>query len=140
MGYGYPAAIGAKVGCPDREVWCVTGDGSFQMNLQELATGVLYDIPVKIAVLNNSSLGMIRQWQKMEALGTLAGGIDYTFPAGTTLAAGAFNHHVPGVAIAAGRHNLCPCADHCATVGRVPRAQGHQPGVIHHRVIIIEAV
>lgn len=65
MGYGYPAAIGAKVGCPDREVWCVTGDGSFQMNIQELATGVLYDIPVKIAVLNNSSLGMIRQWQKM---------------------------------------------------------------------------
>ncbi|MEO6908548.1 MAG: biosynthetic-type acetolactate synthase large subunit, partial [Abditibacteriaceae bacterium] len=65
MGYGYPAAIGAKVGCPDREVWCITGDGSFQMNIQELATGVLYDIPVKIAVLNNSSLGMIRQWQKM---------------------------------------------------------------------------
>lgn len=65
MGYGYPAAIGAKVGCIDREVWCVTGDGSFQMNIQELATGVLYDIPVKIMVLNNSSLGMIRQWQKM---------------------------------------------------------------------------
>ena len=65
MGYGYPAAIGAKVGCIDREVWCITGDGSFQMNIQELATGVIYDIPVKIAVLNNSSLGMIRQWQKM---------------------------------------------------------------------------
>ncbi|MBV9864084.1 MAG: biosynthetic-type acetolactate synthase large subunit [Abitibacteriaceae bacterium] len=65
MGYGYPAAIGAKVGCIDREVWCITGDGSFQMNLQELATGVLYDIPVKIALLNNSSLGMVRQWQKM---------------------------------------------------------------------------
>ena len=70
MGYGYPAAIGAKVGClmghrPDTDVWCVTGDGSFQMNIQELATGVLYDIPVKIAVLNNSSLGMVRQWQKM---------------------------------------------------------------------------
>ncbi|MDQ3812842.1 MAG: biosynthetic-type acetolactate synthase large subunit [Armatimonadota bacterium] len=65
MGYGYPAAIGAKVGCIDREVWCISGDGSFQMNLQELATGVLYDIPVKIAVLNNTSLGMVRQWQKM---------------------------------------------------------------------------
>ncbi len=71
MGYGYPAAIGAKVGClmghrpPETDVWCITGDGSFQMNLQELATGVLYDIPVKIAVLNNSSLGMVRQWQKM---------------------------------------------------------------------------
>ena len=71
MGYGYPAAIGAKVGCimghrpEDTEVWCVTGDGSFQMNIQELATGVLYDIPVKIAVLNNSSLGMVRQWQKL---------------------------------------------------------------------------
>jgi acetolactate synthase I/II/III large subunit len=70
MGFGYPAAIGAKVGCimghrPDTEVWCITGDGSFQMNIQELATGVLYDIPVKIAVLNNSSLGMVRQWQKL---------------------------------------------------------------------------
>jgi acetolactate synthase-1/2/3 large subunit len=70
MGYGYPAAIGAKVGCimghrPDTDVWCITGDGSFQMNIQELATGVIYDIPVKIAVLNNSSLGMVRQWQKL---------------------------------------------------------------------------
>ena len=71
MGYGYPAAIGAKVGCimehrdPNTEVWCITGDGSFQMNIQELATGVLYDIPVKIAVLNNSALGMVRQWQKL---------------------------------------------------------------------------
>ncbi len=65
MGYGYPAAIGAKVGCIDHEVWCITGDGSFQMNIQELATGVLYDIPVKIAVMNNSSLGMVRQWQKL---------------------------------------------------------------------------
>jgi acetolactate synthase-1/2/3 large subunit len=70
MGYGYPAAIGAKTACvtgriPDREVWCITGDGSFQMNIQELATGVLYDIPVKIMVLNNSSLGMVRQWQKL---------------------------------------------------------------------------
>ena len=65
MGYGYPAAIGAKVGCMDKEVWCITGDGSFQMNIQELATGVLYDIPVKVAVLNNSALGMVRQWQKL---------------------------------------------------------------------------
>ncbi len=65
MGYGYPAAIGAKVGCFDREVWCITGDGSFQMNIQELATAVLYDIPVKIMMLNNSSLGMVRQWQKL---------------------------------------------------------------------------
>jgi acetolactate synthase-1/2/3 large subunit len=70
MGYGYPAAIGAKAACvtgriPDREVWCITGDGSFQMNIQELATGVLYDIPVKIMVLNNSALGMVKQWQKL---------------------------------------------------------------------------
>lgn len=65
MGYGYPAAIGAKVGCIDREVWCITGDGSFQMNIQELATGVLYDLPVKIMLLNNTSLGMVRQWQKL---------------------------------------------------------------------------
>jgi acetolactate synthase-1/2/3 large subunit len=65
LGASHPAAIGAKVGCMDREVWCITGDGSFQMNIQELATGVLYDIPVKVMVLNNSSLGMVRQWQKL---------------------------------------------------------------------------
>jgi hypothetical protein len=57
MGYGYPAAIGAKVGCIDREVWCITGDGSFQMNIQELATGVLYDIPVKVRRAEQLSAG-----------------------------------------------------------------------------------
>jgi acetolactate synthase-1/2/3 large subunit len=71
MGFGFPAAIGAKVACqtvlnePDAEVWCVSGDGSFQMNLQELATSVLYGIPVKVAVMNNQSLGMVKQWQDL---------------------------------------------------------------------------
>ncbi|MCH7477318.1 MAG: biosynthetic-type acetolactate synthase large subunit [SAR324 cluster bacterium] len=65
MGFGFPAALGAKVARPDEEVWLVTGDGSFQMNLQELATSVVYNIPVKIALFNNRSLGMVRQWQDL---------------------------------------------------------------------------
>ena len=65
MGFGFPAALGAKVARPDEEVWLVTGDGSFQMNLQELATSVVYNIPVKIALFNNMSLGMVRQWQDL---------------------------------------------------------------------------
>jgi len=65
MGYGFPAAIGAKVGKPKREVFDIAGDGSIQMNIQELATAVTYKIPVKIAILNNGYLGMVRQWQEL---------------------------------------------------------------------------
>lgn len=65
MGYGLPAAMGAKVALPDEEVWAVVGDGGFQMNIQELGTLVAYGINVKIAILNNSYLGMVRQWQDM---------------------------------------------------------------------------
>ncbi|MBI4084038.1 MAG: biosynthetic-type acetolactate synthase large subunit [Candidatus Lambdaproteobacteria bacterium] len=65
MGYGFPAALGAKVAFPEQDVWLVTGDGSFQMNLQELATSVIYGLPVKIALFNNSSLGMVKQWQDL---------------------------------------------------------------------------
>lgn len=65
MGYGFPAAIGAKVGCPDKTVIDIAGDGSFQMNSQELATAVINDIPVKVAILNNKFLGMVRQWQEL---------------------------------------------------------------------------
>lgn len=65
MGYGLPAAMGAAIGCPDREVVCVTGDGGFQMTTFELATAVEHKVPVKIAVLNNGYLGMVRQWQEM---------------------------------------------------------------------------
>jgi acetolactate synthase-1/2/3 large subunit len=65
MGYGLPAAIGAKVAQPDQEVWLVSGDGSFQMNLQELATSADYGLPVKIALFNNFSLGMVKQWQTL---------------------------------------------------------------------------
>jgi len=65
MGYGFPAAIGAKMGCPDCEVIDIAGDGSFLMNSQELATAVVNDIPVKVAVLNNGCLGMVRQWQEL---------------------------------------------------------------------------
>jgi len=65
MGFGLPAALGAKIGCPDQEVWLVSGDGSFQMNLQELATSFVYGIPVKIALFNNGSLGMVKQWQEL---------------------------------------------------------------------------
>ena len=65
MGFAVPAAIGAKVGRPDRTVWAVDGDGCFQMTAQELITATTENIPVKIAILNNSSLGMVRQWQEM---------------------------------------------------------------------------
>ena len=65
MGYGVPAAMGAKVGAPDRPVWLIDGDGCFQMTNQELATATLNEIPIKIAIINNSSLGMVRQWQTL---------------------------------------------------------------------------
>ena len=65
MGYGLPAAIGAQVARPDRTVFLVAGDGSLQMNIQELATAVVNKLPVKIALLNNGYLGMVRQWQEL---------------------------------------------------------------------------
>ena len=64
MGYGFPAAIGAQVAFPDKTVIDIAGDGSIQMNIQELATVVQYKLPVKIAILNNGYLGMVRQWQE----------------------------------------------------------------------------
>ncbi len=82
MGYGLPAAIGAKIGCPDRVVFDIAGDGSIQMNIQELATAVHDGIAVKIAVLNNGYLGMVRQWQELfwkrrYAQTDIAGGPDF---------------------------------------------------------------
>ncbi len=65
MGFAVPAAIGAKVGRPDRTVWAIDGDGCFQMTAQELVTARTEGIPVKIAILNNAYLGMVRQWQEM---------------------------------------------------------------------------
>ena len=65
MGYAIPAAMGAKVAQPDRVVWAIDGDGSFQMTNQELATCTINDIPIKVAIINNSTLGMIRQWQTL---------------------------------------------------------------------------
>jgi len=65
MGFGLPAAIGAKVGRPDRTVWCIDGDGCFQMTAQELVTARIEGIPIKVAILNNAYLGMVRQWQEM---------------------------------------------------------------------------
>ena len=65
MGFSIPAAIGAKVGCPDKMVWAVDGDGCFQMTAQELVTATVEKIPIKVALLNNSYLGMVRQWQEM---------------------------------------------------------------------------
>jgi acetolactate synthase-1/2/3 large subunit len=63
MGYGFPAAIGAKIACPDKTVIDIAGDGSIQMNIQELGTAVQYKLPVIICILNNQFLGMVRQWQ-----------------------------------------------------------------------------
>ena len=65
MGYAVPAAMGAKVGMPDSTVWAVDGDGCFQMTNQELATCAINDIPIKVAIINNESLGMVRQWQTL---------------------------------------------------------------------------
>lgn len=82
MGYGFPAAIGAQIGCPERIVFDIAGDGSFQMNIQELATAVINKAPVKVAILNNGYLGMVRQWQelfhkKRYSYTSLAGGPDF---------------------------------------------------------------
>jgi acetolactate synthase I/II/III large subunit len=65
MGFGLPAAMGAQVGCPDQLVCCVAGDGSVQMNMQELATCAEEDIPIKVFIMNNGYLGMVRQWQEL---------------------------------------------------------------------------
>src|SRR5690606_26280006 len=65
MGYAVPAAMGAKVGRPDAVVWAIDGDGCFQMTNQELATCALEGIPIKVAVINNGNLGMVRQWQNL---------------------------------------------------------------------------
>lgn len=64
MGFGLPAAMGAQAACPDKEVWCITGDGSIQMNIQELITLVQENYPVKVLLLDNTYLGMVRQWQE----------------------------------------------------------------------------
>ena len=65
MGFGLPAAIGAQLALPDQLVVTVVGDGGFQMTNQELATAVQYDLPVKVLIMNNGYLGMVRQWQEM---------------------------------------------------------------------------
>ncbi|MEP1871144.1 MAG: thiamine pyrophosphate-dependent enzyme, partial [Paraglaciecola sp.] len=65
MGFGFPAAMGVQMAHPEAVVACVTGDGSIQMNIQELATCLQYNIPVKIISINNRALGMVRQWQDM---------------------------------------------------------------------------
>jgi acetolactate synthase-1/2/3 large subunit len=65
MGYAIPAAMGAKVGAPDKDVWAIDGDGCFQMTNQELATCTLNDIPIKVGLINNNALGMVRQWQSL---------------------------------------------------------------------------
>jgi acetolactate synthase-1/2/3 large subunit len=65
MGYGFPAAMGAQMAFPERQVIAIVGDGGFQMTLNDLATAVQYRVPVKIAIINNRALGMVRQWQEL---------------------------------------------------------------------------
>ncbi|NED66348.1 acetolactate synthase large subunit, partial [Streptomyces sp. SID10244] len=65
MGYAVPAAMGAKMAAPDTEVWAIDGDGCFQMTNQELATCAIEGIPIKVALINNGNLGMVRQWQTL---------------------------------------------------------------------------
>ena len=73
MGFALPAAIGAQMGRPDEQVWVTVGDGGFQMNIQELATVAQERLPIKIAVLNNGYLGMVRQWQQLFFEGRYSG-------------------------------------------------------------------
>jgi acetolactate synthase-1/2/3 large subunit len=65
MGFGFPAAVGAKLGCPDKPVWAIVGDGGFQMTMSELATAAVNKIAVKVLIINNHFLGMVRQWQEL---------------------------------------------------------------------------
>ena len=65
MGFGFPAAIGAQFGCPEKSIWAVVGDGGFQMTQAELATAAIHDLPVKCLIINNNFLGMVRQWQEL---------------------------------------------------------------------------
>jgi acetolactate synthase-1/2/3 large subunit len=65
MGFGFPAAVGAAIGCNDKTVVCIAGDGSFQMNEQEMATAVIHKASVKVIIMDNRALGMVRQWQKL---------------------------------------------------------------------------
>jgi len=65
MGFGLPASIGAQFGMPDKPVFCVSGDGSIQMCIQELMVATIYKLPIKICILNNQYLGMVRQWQEL---------------------------------------------------------------------------
>lgn len=65
MGFGFPASIGAAFGCPEKTVVCVAGDGSFQMNSQEMATAAIHKVPIKVLIMDNRCLGMVRQWQKL---------------------------------------------------------------------------
>ncbi len=72
MGYGMPAAMGAKVGCPQREVWSVSGDGGFMMNVQEMGTLAEFNIPVKMCIMEDGALGMVRQWQNLLFKGNIS--------------------------------------------------------------------
>lgn len=65
MGYGFPAAIGAKIGNLETDVVVISGDGGMQMNIQEMATAIVYELPITICILNNGYLGNVRQWQEM---------------------------------------------------------------------------
>ena len=83
MGYGFPAALGAKMGCPEKTVICISGDGSFQMNQQEIATAINNNLAITVIIMNNGYLGMVRQWQefffdKRYAETTLNGNPDFT--------------------------------------------------------------
>ena len=73
MGFGLPAALGAQVAFPDEQVITISGDGSFEMTLQELSTAQTYGLPVKVVILNNGYLGMVRQWQELFWQGRYAG-------------------------------------------------------------------
>ncbi|MCI0432701.1 MAG: biosynthetic-type acetolactate synthase large subunit [Gemmatimonadetes bacterium] len=113
MGYALPAAIGAAIGRPDRSVWALAGDGGFQMTLQELATIAQERLPIRIAVLNNGYLGMVRQWQELFYSRRYAA----TALSGPDLITLARAYGIPAIAVES--HGLLAAAVDCAA-----RAQG----------------
>ncbi|WP_067783242.1 acetolactate synthase large subunit [Actinomyces vulturis] len=129
MGYGVPAAMGAKVGAPERPVWLIDGDGCFQMTNQELTTCTLNNIPIKVAIINNSSLGMVRQWQ------TLFYGSRYS---NTDLHTGHGTEHIPDfvkLAEAYGAVGLrCDTEDHLDEVIAQANAITDRPVIVDFTV------
>ena len=116
MGFGLPAALGAQVAFPDELVIDIAGDGSFEMTLQELSTAQMYGLPVKVVILNNGYLGMVRQWQELFWEGRYAGTSFEPFQPDFARLAGAYG--MPGTTVTTPATWRTPCARPSPTTGR----------------------